>query len=163
MLKLNFCKVADITVCDSLVLVETRFSPWKCYRYIFSQSQTWISLSFEMQIQRILYKVADMSFLSLLQLAVRASMRKQRGDMSGELVLTPANSIAPKRKDDESWQRANPGDSSSASVTASTQQPLQPSQPAALCRALYDFNTGEINVEDSKYCLSFLKVCFSNQ
>ncbi|KAM7417833.1 hypothetical protein PAMA_017468 [Pampus argenteus] len=30
-------------------------------------------------------------------------------------------------------------------------------QPLALCRALYDFNPEEMNLEDNKYCLSFLK------
>lgn len=92
-------------------------------------------------------------------------MRNQRGDLSGELVLTPANSITPKHKVDENWHHGNGGDSSGAPVAASSLQavsqmpqlqPLQQSQPPALCRALYDFKPEEM--EDSKYCLSFLKV-----
>ncbi|XP_049442150.1 E3 ubiquitin-protein ligase SH3RF2 [Epinephelus fuscoguttatus] len=94
------------------------------------------------------------------ELALRASMCNQRGDSPGELVLTPG--ITPKHKVDESWHHGNAG----ASVTASTLQavsqmpqlhPLQQLQPPALCRALHDFNPEEMNLEDSKYCLSFLK------
>lgn len=114
--------------------------------------------------------VADMwCFLSVLQLALRAFMRNQQGDSSEEPVLAPGNGITPKHKVDESWNHGNTGDSSSASVTASTlqavsqmPQPLQQSQPPALCRALHDFNPEERNLEDSKYCLSFLKVWLSN-
>uniref|UniRef100_A0A3P8WGE3 RING-type domain-containing protein n=1 Tax=Cynoglossus semilaevis TaxID=244447 RepID=A0A3P8WGE3_CYNSE len=36
--------------------------------------------------------------------------------------------------------------------------PLQQSPSLALCRALCNFNPEEMNLEDSKYCLSFLKV-----
>ena len=105
---------------------------------------------------------------SVPQVAVRASTRYQQGDSP---VLTPCNSITPKYKVDEGWHHGNAGDSSGASVTASTPQavsqmpqlqPLQQSQPPALCRALYDFNPEEMNLEDSKYCLSFLKVWLSN-
>ncbi|XP_054453729.1 E3 ubiquitin-protein ligase SH3RF2 [Anoplopoma fimbria] len=100
------------------------------------------------------------------ELALRSLMRNQRGDPSGELVLAPGNGIAPKHKVDESWHHGNGGDSSGASVTANTPQAvsqmpqlqqLQQSQPQALCRALHDFNPEESNLEDSKYCLSFLK------
>ncbi|XP_023258829.1 putative E3 ubiquitin-protein ligase SH3RF2 [Seriola lalandi dorsalis] len=100
------------------------------------------------------------------ELAGRASMRKQRGDTSGEPVLMPGNSITSKHKTDENWHQGNACDSSSVSVTASALQavsqmpqlqPLQQSQPLALCRALYNFNPEEMNLEDSKYCLSFLK------
>ncbi|XP_031175410.1 E3 ubiquitin-protein ligase SH3RF1 isoform X3 [Sander lucioperca] len=98
------------------------------------------------------------------ELALRAFMRNQQGDSSEEPVLAPGNGITPKHKVDESWNHGNTGDSSSASVTASTlqavsqmPQPLQQSQPPALCRALHDFNPEERNLEDSKYCLSFLK------
>lgn len=94
-------------------------------------------------------------------------MRNQRGDSPGELVLTSGNGIAPKHKVDESWHHGNASDSSGASVSAGALQavsqmpqlqPLQQPQPPALCRALLDFNPAEMNVEDSKYCLSFLKV-----
>ncbi|XP_039976353.1 E3 ubiquitin-protein ligase SH3RF2 [Xiphias gladius] len=100
------------------------------------------------------------------ELAVRASMQNQRGDASGELVLTPGNSIAPKHKVEESWHRGSGGDSSGVSVNVGALQagnqipllqPLQQSQPLALCRALYNFNPEEMKLEDSKYCLSFLK------
>ncbi|KAI3351835.1 hypothetical protein L3Q82_020677, partial [Scortum barcoo] len=100
------------------------------------------------------------------ELAPRASMRNRRGNSSGELVPAPGNGITSKHKVDESWHRGDGGDSSGASVPASAMQaasqmpqlqPLQQSQPPALCRALYDFNPEEMNLEDSKYCLSFLK------
>lgn len=94
-------------------------------------------------------------------------MRNQKGDSSGELLHKSGNGIALKHKADESWHHGNAGDGSGTSVTASTLQavsqmphlqPLQQSQPSALCRALYDFNPEEMNLEDSKCCLSFLKV-----
>ncbi|XP_010767284.1 putative E3 ubiquitin-protein ligase SH3RF2 [Notothenia coriiceps] len=96
------------------------------------------------------------------ELSFRALMRNQRSDLSGELFLTPANGITPKHRVDESWHRGNGGDGSGASVTASalqaiSQMPQLQSQPPALCRALYDFNPEERTLEDSKYCLSFLK------
>lgn len=83
-------------------------------------------------------------------------MRYQREDSP---VLTPGNSITLKYKVDD----GNAGDSSGPSVTASmlqavSQMPQLQSQPLTLCRALYDFNPEEMNLEDSKYCLSFLKV-----
>ncbi|XP_056295613.1 E3 ubiquitin-protein ligase SH3RF1 isoform X2 [Pseudoliparis swirei] len=92
-------------------------------------------------------------------------MRNQRGDSSGELVvLAPGNDITQKHKVDESWHHQNGGDSSAASVTAGALQaaslmlqPLQQSQPQALCRALHGFNPEESNLEDSKYGLGFLK------
>ncbi|XP_008282589.1 putative E3 ubiquitin-protein ligase SH3RF2 [Stegastes partitus] len=96
--------------------------------------------------------------------ALRASMYKQRGGMSGEVVLTSGNSITLKNKVDDNWHYEDVSDSSGASVSAlqaSSQtpqlQPLQQPQPPALCRALFDFNPEEMNLEDSKYCLSFLK------
>lgn len=110
-------------------------------------------------------------FLSAPQLALRAPLHIQRGDSSGEPVLTPGNSITPKQKVDENWLHGNAADSSGASVTASTLQaasqmpqlqPLQQSQHPALCRALFDFNPEEMNLEDSKCCLSFLKVWHLN-
>ncbi|XP_035524797.1 E3 ubiquitin-protein ligase SH3RF1 [Morone saxatilis] len=97
---------------------------------------------------------------------LRAPVRYQRGDPSGELVPTPGNDITPKHKVDEDWHHGNTGDSSGAPATASTLQaasqmpqlqPLQQSQPPPLCRALFDFNPKEMNLEDNKYCLSFLK------
>ncbi|XP_029368712.1 E3 ubiquitin-protein ligase SH3RF2 isoform X2 [Echeneis naucrates] len=100
------------------------------------------------------------------ELAARASTRYQRGDMSEELVLMPVDGINPKHKVDENWHRENSCDSSSVPVNASTlqaaslkpqQKALQPSQPLALCRALYNFNPEEMSLEDSKYFLGFLK------
>ncbi|XP_047440540.1 E3 ubiquitin-protein ligase SH3RF1 isoform X2 [Mugil cephalus] len=82
-------------------------------------------------------------------------MYNQRGDVSGEPVLAPGNGIAAKHKADDNWRYEESCDGSGASVTAL--QPLQPSQTPALCRALCDFNPEDLNVEDSKYCLSFLK------
>lgn len=93
--------------------------------------------------------------------ALRASVYNHRGDKSGELVLTPGNGITTKHKVDDNWHYEDAGDSSVASVsalqaTSQTPQLLQ-SQPPALCRALCDFNPEEMNLEDGKYCLSFLK------
>ncbi|XP_034545042.1 E3 ubiquitin-protein ligase SH3RF2 [Notolabrus celidotus] len=91
----------------------------------------------------------------------------QRDDPSRELILSLGNSITPKLKANENWHhQGNVPDISGLSVNDGTlqaikqmppQQLLQQSQPPALCRALFDFNPGEMNLEDSKYCLSFLK------
>ncbi|KAM4554552.1 E3 ubiquitin-protein ligase SH3RF2 [Odontesthes bonariensis] len=96
--------------------------------------------------------------------ALRASMYSQRRDMSGEPVFTPPNSMSLSPKVDDDWHHEDTGDSNRASVSglqAVSQtpqlQPLEQPQPQPLCRALYDFNPEEMNVEDSKYCLSFLK------
>ncbi|CAN9514885.1 unnamed protein product [Ophioblennius macclurei] len=101
--------------------------------------------------------------------ASRSSMFKHRGDAPGELVLTPRNGITPKHKADNSFQSNDSADSgggggggsSSASVTAlqavSHTPQMQQSHPPALCRALCDFSPEEMNMEDSKYCLSFVK------
>lgn len=96
--------------------------------------------------------------------APRASVFTHRGDASGELVLTPRNGITPKHKVDNSFQSNDSADSGGASVTALQAvshtpqlQALQQSHPPALCRAICDFNPEEMNMEDSKYCLSFIK------
>lgn len=90
-------------------------------------------------------------------------MRSQQGDLSRELVFPPANSITTKHKEDENWHNADANGSSSSTPPVVSQVPqLQPTQPPALCRALYDFKPEEINADDSKYCLSFLKVWLSN-
>lgn len=91
----------------------------------------------------------------------------QRADPPRELILTLGNSYAPTLTADENWHHhGTVPDISGVSVNASTLQavnqmpPLQlhqQSQPLALCRALFDFNSGEMNLEDRKYCLNFLK------
>nr|XP_046261934.1 E3 ubiquitin-protein ligase SH3RF1 [Scatophagus argus]XP_046261935.1 E3 ubiquitin-protein ligase SH3RF1 [Scatophagus argus]XP_046261937.1 E3 ubiquitin-protein ligase SH3RF1 [Scatophagus argus] len=100
------------------------------------------------------------------ELALRAPMHYQQGESSGELVLTPANSIALKPKVNVDGLRGNASDSSGVAAAANTLQavsqvpqvqPLQHSQPPALCRALYNFIPEEMNLEDSRCCLSFLK------
>lgn len=97
-------------------------------------------------------------------------MRNQQGDSSGDPVLTPGHSINPKHKVDENRHHGNDDDSSAMFLTAGKLQsdsqmpevePLQHAQPPALCRAIYDFNPKDMNLEDSKCCLSFLKVWFS--
>ncbi|XP_026186515.1 E3 ubiquitin-protein ligase SH3RF2 isoform X2 [Mastacembelus armatus] len=100
------------------------------------------------------------------ELAVRASARNQRGDMYREPVLMSGDSLSQKYKVDADWHYRNISDSRGVSVGAGTLQvfsqmsqlhPLHLSQPPALCRALFDFNPEEMDLEDSKYCLSFLK------
>lgn len=93
-------------------------------------------------------------------------MYSHRGDLSGELFLSAGNAITPKHKGDDNWHA---GDSSSASVSAQQVvsqtpqlQPLQQLQAPALCRALCDFKPEEMNLEDSRYFLSFLKVSHSD-
>ncbi|MED6261296.1 hypothetical protein ATANTOWER_003305 [Ataeniobius toweri] len=91
--------------------------------------------------------------------AFKTSANNHRADMSGELVFTPANSALPSHKAEESRHYENISDGSRASLGSQTPQlqPLQQIQPQPLCRALCDFSPEEMNVEDSKYYLSFLK------
>ncbi|KAM9741633.1 E3 ubiquitin-protein ligase SH3RF2 isoform 1-T2 [Menidia menidia] len=92
--------------------------------------------------------------------AHRASMYGQRGDRSGEQALTPPSSLTPHLTVDKDRHYEDPGDGSGAlqagGQTAQQQPPEQP-QPLPLCRALADFNPEDGNLDDNKYCLSFLK------
>ncbi|XP_029020824.1 E3 ubiquitin-protein ligase SH3RF2 isoform X2 [Betta splendens] len=63
----------------------------------------------------------------------------QHRDKQGHDELVPAE---PGPRGDDRRRQRNAGDGA---------------QEPALCRALYDFNTGEINVEDGKYFLRFFK------
>lgn len=80
---------------------------------------------------------------SVFQLAHKASMRNQRGDAAAEPA--PAST-------------GRGASAAGGSLQAVSQMPPMQSQPPALCRALYDFNPEESNLEDSKYGLSFVKV-----
>lgn len=76
------------------------------------------------------------------ELAHKASMRNQRGDAAAEPA--PAST-------------GRGASAAGGSQQAVSQMPPMQSQPPALCRALYDFNPEESNLEDSKYGLSFVK------
>ncbi|XP_032411091.1 E3 ubiquitin-protein ligase SH3RF2 isoform X2 [Xiphophorus hellerii] len=96
--------------------------------------------------------------------AFRSSASNHRADVSGELVFTPASSVPPSHKAEDKRYYENSSDSSRASLSvlqAGSQtpqlQPLQQALPQPLCRALCDFNPEEMDVENSKYYLSFLK------
>lgn len=85
--------------------------------------------------------------------AFRTSANSHRADVSGELVFTPANGVPPNHKPEDNRQYENISDSGRTSLGA-----LQAdSQTQPLCRALCDFKPEEMNVEDTKYYLSFLK------
>ncbi|XP_028315654.1 E3 ubiquitin-protein ligase SH3RF1 [Gouania willdenowi] len=98
------------------------------------------------------------------EVTLRSSLYNHGNDPSAETVLTPANVTTSQHRVDDNPQYEDVVDSGSASVTtpqAVSQkpqlQPFQQPQTAALCRALRNFNPEDSNVEDSKYCLSFLK------
>ncbi|XP_068181350.1 E3 ubiquitin-protein ligase SH3RF2 [Antennarius striatus] len=96
-----------------------------------------------------------------MELTLRNLMHNQQGDLSGELVLTPGNS--PKQKVTENRHHVNSRDASDVSNMLQTisqtpqMQPLQQAQPPALCRALFNFNPKEMNLEDSECFLTFIK------
>uniref|UniRef100_A0A1A7XFH6 SH3 domain containing ring finger 2 n=1 Tax=Iconisemion striatum TaxID=60296 RepID=A0A1A7XFH6_9TELE len=88
----------------------------------------------------------------------------QRADSSGEPVFTHTNTVSRNLKVDDSWRYEDPAESAGGYVSAlqaASQtpqlQPLQQTQVPPLCKALCDFNPAEMNLEDSKYCLSFQK------
>lgn len=89
--------------------------------------------------------------------ALRASLLNHRGDAPGEQVLAPRDPAAPKHKADHGFQRVDSLDGGGASVASLQAAGHTQSNPPALCRALCDFNPDETNMEDSKYCLSFIK------
>ncbi|XP_029917816.1 E3 ubiquitin-protein ligase SH3RF2 [Myripristis murdjan] len=88
--------------------------------------------------------------------AAGRALHSLQGDTPGELVLAPGSNITLKHKVDETWHRRD-GDGGGGSVTSNMLLGVSQSQPLALCRALYDFNPKETDLEDCKYCLSFLK------
>ncbi|XP_043983637.1 E3 ubiquitin-protein ligase SH3RF2 [Gambusia affinis] len=93
--------------------------------------------------------------------AFRSPANNHRADASGELVFTPASSVPPSHKAEDKRGYENSSRASLSAPQAGSQapqlQPLQQAQPQALCRALCDFNPEEMDVENSKYYLSFLK------
>ncbi|XP_038155127.1 E3 ubiquitin-protein ligase SH3RF2 [Cyprinodon tularosa] len=93
----------------------------------------------------------------LQQTALRTSANNHRTDMSGEPVFPPEHNFPSSHKTEDSrYYGSSDGSRASLSQTAQL-QPLQQAQPQPLCRALCDFNPEEMNVEDTKYYLSFLK------
>lgn len=78
------------------------------------------------------------------QFALRAPLQNQGADSSADPGPAPGSAVAPKHKAEE--------------IQAPQLQSPQQPQPPALCRALFDFNPEKLNLEDSKCCLSFLKV-----
>ncbi|KAM4732086.1 E3 ubiquitin-protein ligase SH3RF2 isoform 2-T2 [Anableps anableps] len=96
--------------------------------------------------------------------AFTTSANNHRADVLGELVFTPANIVTLSHKAEDKRYYENSSDSNRASLSALQAgsqtpqlQPLQQAQPQPLCRALCDFNPETMDVEDSKYYLSFLK------
>ncbi|XP_068596609.1 E3 ubiquitin-protein ligase SH3RF2 [Brachionichthys hirsutus] len=95
------------------------------------------------------------------ELVLRALMHSQPGDSSGELAFTPGN--GPKQNVTDNRHHGNPTDPGAASNAPQAvshmppMQPVQQPQPPALCRALFNFNPKEMNLEDSQCFLTFLK------
>lgn len=102
-----------------------------------------------------LFKPVD---FCLFQLSVRAPNRNLQAGLSGELQLPSGPSISMKHKVENKYQ----GSDRDGVFVAASQTPvvehLQQSHPAALCKALFDFNPPEMNLEDSDSILSFYKV-----
>lgn len=97
--------------------------------------------------------------LCLFQLSVRAPNQNLQAGSLGGTLLPSSPSITMKQKVENRY----PGsDGSDGVFVAASQTPLvehlQPSQPAALCKALFDFNPAEMNLEDSDSFVSFHKV-----
>ncbi|XP_061581078.1 E3 ubiquitin-protein ligase SH3RF2 [Cololabis saira] len=96
----------------------------------------------------------------LNEVAPRTSAYKQQSEISREL----SSSIPPNHKVEDNWHSEDTGNNSRASVDAlqafsqaSQLQHLHQAQALPLCKALRDFDPEEMNRDDSKYCLSFLK------
>lgn len=90
----------------------------------------------------------------LFQLSVRAPNRNLQAGLSGGSLLLSGPSISMKPKVENRYQ----GSDSDGVFVAPVVEHLQQSQPAALCKALFDFNPPEMNLEDSDSFLSFHKV-----
>lgn len=89
------------------------------------------------------------------EVSLRTSMQNQRGTVVDEPVFTSGDGVSPKyQADEEDLHYGYPDDSRRACVSGSTPQTVS---QMPLCRALCDFNPQERNLQDSQYCLSFLK------
>lgn len=103
----------------------------------------------------------------LFQLHVRAPNRNPQPGSSGGTLFPAGPTISPKHKLENRYQG---GDSDGPVVAAratpaASQTPTVEhfqSQPAALCKALFDFNPTEMNLEDTESFLSFRKVWIAN-
>lgn len=100
-----------------------------------------------------------MWILCLFQLSVRAPNRNLQAGSLGGTLLPSGPSISLKQKVENRYQGS---DGSDGVFVAGSQPPLaehlQPSQPAPLCKALFDFNPAEMKLEDSESFVSFHKV-----
>lgn len=100
----------------------------------------------------------------LFQLSVRGSNPNLQVGVSGGTLVPAGPSVSPKHKVDNRYQGGDsdgpiiPGRAMPAASQAPATEHLQQSQPAALCKALFDFNPTEMNLEDSESFLSFQKV-----
>ncbi|TNM98678.1 hypothetical protein fugu_013242 [Takifugu bimaculatus] len=93
------------------------------------------------------------------ELSVRGSNRNLLTGLSVGTLVPAGPSISPKHKVDNRYQGGDgdPGRAMPAASQASVAEHLQQSQPAALCKALFDFNPSEMNLEDRESFLSFQK------
>lgn len=100
----------------------------------------------------------------LFQLSVRGSNRNLQTGLSGGTLVPAGSNISPKHQVDNRYQGGDsdgpiaPGRAMPAASQPPVGEHLQQSQPAALCKALFDFNPTEMNLEDSESFLSFQKV-----
>ncbi|XP_064183709.1 E3 ubiquitin-protein ligase SH3RF2 isoform X1 [Anguilla rostrata] len=80
-----------------------------------------------------------------------------RGNVPGELNIKSGDIIILRRKVDENWYHGE-ANGNSGLVPANVMQVVnQLPQPLPLCRALYDFDTKDMDQEDVQNCLNFFK------
>ncbi|XP_020783368.1 E3 ubiquitin-protein ligase SH3RF2 isoform X2 [Boleophthalmus pectinirostris] len=81
------------------------------------------------------------------EVSARSSLQNQRRVLMSDSVFISGNGVSLA---DEDLDYGNPNDSRRVCSSA-------PSGLAPLCRALSDFSPQEMNLQDSQYCLAFLK------
>ncbi|KAG9334833.1 hypothetical protein JZ751_006402 [Albula glossodonta] len=81
-----------------------------------------------------------------------------RGNAPGELNVKTGDVIILRRKVDENWYHGETNGSSGLVPANMVHVVNQLPQPLPLCRALYDFDIKDKDQEDTKDCLTFLKV-----
>lgn len=84
------------------------------------------------------------------EISIRSSLQNQHGSVADDTVFTSGDFVSLKSTVDEDLNFGNSNDNRRVYSSA-------PSSQAPLCRALCDFSPQQMNLQDSQYCLGFLK------
>lgn len=88
-----------------------------------------------------------------------------QGNGPGELAMKSGDMVGLRWRVDDNWYYGDIKGNSGLIPSSMVQILSEQTQPAPLCRALYDFDLSRLDPIDRKECLAFMKVCvcFSEQ